>query len=166
LGALHERARYYDVVTSNANLNEFTRDALHDYLTIFKRVMKDDGVFVVQCTGSEGHGTREELFDMLHGAGFSPLFCALAEEEVVRLPVVLDAKPFLPFRHKRFALNNLILVKQEHPLYAGSRNRDHYTHGYASAYDRLPAIYLYGGARRPRSRDELMTSVKAELLRC
>ncbi|HLJ20279.1 MAG TPA: hypothetical protein VKU84_08780, partial [Stellaceae bacterium] len=166
LGALHERTRYYDVVTSNANLNEFTRDALHEYLTIFKRVMKDDGIFLEQCTGSEGHGTREGLFDVLHDAGFSPVFCALAEEEVERLQVALGAEPFLPFRHKRFAVNNLILVKQEHPLYAGSCSRDHFSHGYAAAYDRLPGMYLYGEERRPRSKDELMAGVKAELLRC
>jgi SAM-dependent methyltransferase len=51
LGLLHERGPVYDVVTSNANLNEFSRPALKDYLSIFGRVLKPDGVFIVQCTG-------------------------------------------------------------------------------------------------------------------
>ncbi|MCP6726327.1 hypothetical protein NL526_30170, partial [Klebsiella pneumoniae] len=66
LGTLHERVGRYDVVTSNANLNEFTRNALYEYLTIFSRVMKDDGIFLIQCTGFPAHGSTEDLMEVLH----------------------------------------------------------------------------------------------------
>ena len=70
LGKLHERVGMYDVVTSNANLNEFTRNALYEYLTIFSRVMKNDGIFLIQCTGFPAHGSTEDLMEVLHKFGF------------------------------------------------------------------------------------------------
>ena len=82
LGMLHEGIGKYDVVTSNANLNEFTRNALYEYLTIFSRVMKDDGIFLIQCTGFPAHGSTEDLMEVLHKFGFASLFCGMADENV------------------------------------------------------------------------------------
>ena len=82
LGKLHDGIGKYDVVTSNANLNEFTRNALYEYLTIFSRAMKDDGIFLIQCTGFPAHGSTEDLMEVLNKFGFASLFCGMADENV------------------------------------------------------------------------------------
>ncbi len=60
--------RQFDVVTSNANITEFTETALVQYLKMIKDRLKPDGVLVVQCYGA---GTLEpkKCMDLIDKAG-------------------------------------------------------------------------------------------------
>jgi hypothetical protein len=170
LGMLHEAVGKYDIVTSNANLNEFTRNALYEYLTIFSRVMKDDGVFLIQCTGCPAHGSAEDLMEILHEFGFASLFCGMAVENVRPDMVLTDKYCSLGFHRKKFTINNLLLVKNGHPHYEANIGLKNYSHGFASDYPRLSHIYEGGteevptGSRRAYSIDELLQAVRAKLL--
>lgn len=171
LGKLHEGIGRYDVVTSNANLNEFTRNALYEYLTIFSRAMKDDGIFLIQCTGFPAHGSTEELMEVLHKFGFASLFCGMADENVRPEMAVTDRYRSLGFHRKKFALNNLVLVKKGHPHYKANIGLKNYSHGFASEFPRLSHIFEGGGSeqhakdqRRAYSADEILKSVRAKLL--
>jgi hypothetical protein len=165
LSALNESRKKYDVVTSNANLNEFTRNALRDYLTIFSRVMKDEGIFLVQCTGFTAHGPLEDLFDVLHGFRFAPLFCVLAADNIQ--PQMRDAmdQRFVArgFDRKDFVLNNLILVKETHPLFAAAYDRRNFRHGFATEFQALESIYRSSAGGKSYSKDDLLALVRRQL---
>jgi hypothetical protein len=172
LGKLHEGIGRYDVVTSNANLNEFTRNALYEYLSIFSRAMKDDGIFLIQCTGFPAHGSTEDLMEVLHKFGFASLFCGMADENVRSDMAVTDKYRRLGFHRKKFALNNLILVKKGHPHYQANIALKNYSHGFASEFPRLSHIFEGGIEGHPRdlrrayySTEEVLKAVKAELLK-
>lgn len=170
LGMLHEGIGKYDVVTANANLNEFTRNALYEYLTIFWRAMKDDGVFLIQCTGYPAHGSTEDLMEVLHKFGFASLFCGMADENVRPDMVVTDKYRSLGFHRKKFALNNLILVKKGHPHYEANIGLKNYSHGFASELPRLRHMYEGGTEEYPRDSrrayaiEEILETVKTKLL--
>lgn len=170
LGTLHEGVGKYDVVTSNANLNEFTRNALYEYLTIFSRVMKDDGIVVIQCTGFPAHGSTEDLMQVLHKFGFASLFCGMADENVRANMFGTDRYSSLGFSRKKFALNNLILVKKGHPYYERNTSLKNYAHGFASDFPRLASIFEGGtekyppDSRRAYSTEEILATVKTKLL--
>ena len=164
LNALFAEKQRYDVVTSNANLNEFTASALQDYLTIFRDVMKNDGIFLVQCTGFPAHGTLETVFDKLYEFRFAPVFCGLAVENVPTLrsgstggfvACGADKKPFV--------LNNLIMVKEGHPLFAGAYHRRNYRHGYAADFGKLSSIYASNAGGKYYSPKDLIPLVAARL---
>jgi hypothetical protein len=157
--------RKYDVVTSNANLSEFSQAALRDYLTIFSRVMKDDAVFVVQCTGFPGHSTLDQLFDTLHEFRLAPILCALAQENLTadRLASLTEAFTSFGFDRREFALNTLILMKETHPLFYGAWDRRNYRHGFAVQFEPLRTLYRPSGPMRSPSREELFALVKDRL---
>jgi hypothetical protein len=165
LSALNESRKKYDVVTSNANLNEFTRNALRDYLTIFSQAMKDEGIFLVQCTGFTAHGSLEDLFDVLHGFRFAPLFCALAADNIQ--PQMRDAmdQRFLArgFDRRDFVLNNLILVKETHPLFPVAYDRRNFRHGFATEFQPLDSIYRSSTGGKSYSKDDLLALVRRQL---
>jgi hypothetical protein len=155
----------YDVVTSNANLNEFTNNALRDYLTIFGKVMKDDGIFLVQCTGFSAHGSLDTLFDTLVEFKFAPVFCALADENVPDSMRQSMSESYVAsgFDKTQFALNNLVMVKETHPLFSANYDRRNYRHGYAAEFNALKRIYKTNTEGRHCSKDELLPRVYAEL---
>jgi len=163
LGALLERK--YDVVTSNANLSEFSQPALRDYLTIFSRAMKDDAIFVVQCTGFPGHSTLDQLFDAFHEFKLAPVLCALAHEVVTPAMAsgMTAAFASLGFDRREFALNTILLVKETHPLFHGAWDRRNYRHGFAVAFEPLAAMYRTDGPTRRPAREEVLALVQAEL---
>jgi hypothetical protein len=156
----------YDIVTSNANLNEFSRHALRDYLTIFSQVLKDDGIFLVQCTGFTAHGSLEDLFDVLYEFRFAPVFCALAAENI--RPEMLNAasEPFRErgFERKEFVLNNIALVRQTHPYFSLVYERRNYRHGFASDYEPLAFAYKSNSSGTAPSKQEFSASIKEQLL--
>ena len=147
---LHDGIGKYDVVTSNANLNEFTRNALYEYLTIFSRAMKDDGIFLIQCTGFPAHGSTEDLMEVLNKFGFASLFCGMADENLRPDMPITDKYRSLGLHRKKFALNNLILVKKGHPHYEANVGLKNYSHGFASDFPRLSHIYEGGTEENPR----------------
>ncbi len=152
LGLLHSRAAKYDIVTSNANLNEFSRPALRDYLSIFRNVLKKDGLFLVQCTGFPAQGSLDDLFDHLFGFGFAPLFVALVGGVEAG-----SAASRLVFRDttKQFALNNLVLVQEGHPWFARACDRRNYANGFAVEWDVLGAMFRNAPATKVYSATQL-----------
>jgi SAM-dependent methyltransferase len=156
----------FDLVTSNANLSEFTRPALRDYLTIFSHALKDDGVLLVQCTGNPaGRGTLDDLFDTLHDLRFAAIFCGLADESASGAALTALSAPYLARRFDgiRFALNNLVLVKEGHPLFLGAWDRRNFRHGFAAEFKPLVGMFGANVAGRRPSRAELASLVMADL---
>jgi hypothetical protein len=164
LKSLFADKQRYDVVTSNANLNEFTKNALQDYLTIFHQVMKDEGIFLVQCTGFPAHGTLDTLFDSLYEFGFAPLFCGLADENVgTARPSLTKSYVAYGCAKKSFVLNNLVMVKKGHPLFAGSYDRRNYRHGYAAEFPKLASIYMSNENGKHYTKQDLISALLTQL---
>jgi hypothetical protein len=91
----------YDIVTCNANLNEFSREALFQYLSLIRDVLADDGAVIAQCLGG-GKPTYDSVFADMKSAGF--------------VPVGLVQVDNLPGRI--FVVSNGIFVGEKHPLYS------------------------------------------------
>jgi hypothetical protein len=108
--------------------------------------------------------------EVLHKFGFASLFCGMADENVRPNMAVTDRYRRLGFHRKKFALNNLILVKKGHPHYAANIGLKNYSHGFASEFPRLSHIYEGGteayptGSRRAYSIDEILKTVKTKML--
>lgn len=97
--------RRYEIVTSNANLNEFKREALFQYLSLIRDVLVDDGVIIAQCLGG-GPPSYESIFANMKSAGF--------------VPVALVTGDNVPGR--TFVVANAIFVGERHPLYSKYAN--------------------------------------------
>jgi len=93
--------RRYDIVTCNANLNEFSREALFQYLSLFRDVLADDGAIVAQCLGG-GAPTHDMIFTNMKSAGF--------------VPVALVQGDNVPGRY--FDVPNCVFVGEKHSLFA------------------------------------------------
>ena len=156
LGLLHDKTSHYDVVTSNANLNEFSRPALRDYLSIFRSVLKPNGYFIVQCTGLTAHGSLEDLFDHLFQYGFAPIFSVLAgkvDQNSKAGRLVFEGKS------KEFALNNIVMVPEGHPLFAANHHRENFKNGFACDADILKRIYCDEAPRKRVSESDVRNEV-------
>jgi len=70
LGELANNDVKYDIIMSNANLNEFSEGALHDYLNL---KLKDNGIFFFYCYGG-GNKDIFYIFEKLYNFKFVPLF--------------------------------------------------------------------------------------------
>jgi hypothetical protein len=107
---------------------------------------------------------------VLHKFGFASLFCGMAADNVRSPMAVTDTYRRLGFHRKKFALNNLILVKKGHPHYEANVGLRNYAHGFASDFPRLSHIYEGGteayprDSRRAYSIDEILAAVKTRLL--
>ncbi|MGH9203014.1 MAG: hypothetical protein ACRD2A_17450, partial [Vicinamibacterales bacterium] len=93
--------RKYDIVTSNANLNEFSREALFQYLSLIRDVLDDDGVIVAQCLGG-GPPTYDTIFANMKSAGFIPVALIQGVNDPGRV----------------FVVSNAVFVGEKHPLFA------------------------------------------------
>lgn len=93
--------RKYEIVSSNANLNEFSREALFQYLSLIHDVLADDGVIVAQCLGG-GAPTYDTIFSNMKSAGFVPVALAWVDNVPGRI----------------FVVANGIFVSEKHPLYS------------------------------------------------
>ncbi len=100
--------RRYDIVTSNANLNEFSREALFQYLSLIRDVLVDDGVIIAQCLGG-GPRSYESILADMKSAGFVPVALIRGGKEDN-----LDDRVFIT--------SNGIFVGEKHPLYAKYAN--------------------------------------------
>jgi hypothetical protein len=118
----------FDVVTANANLLEFSPFALADYLSLFRRVLVEDGIFFMQCIGSsKGGRTLPYLWETLERHGFAPLFFAAEHAlkdaaawvpEAGRMPAFLRAAVG---DSRKFVLANAVFVAEGHPLFDAAR---------------------------------------------
>lgn len=162
LGVIASRQEYYDVVTSNANLNEFRPDALKDYLTVFRKCMKDSGLFMVQCTGFPAHGDLSTLYDQLFNFGFRPLF--VAESGLVAKNSEAGRIIFGKKMEKSFMLNNLIMVQEGHPLFSTVNKREYFRNGFSVDHPMLHAIYRLNKEGRHISQDQYAEEIIGELV--
>ena len=122
LGELISRQRQFDIVSSNANLLEFNRTALDDYLSLIQRVMSPEGVLLVQCTGYPAQGNDESLLNTMHDKGFAPLLfvqpnkpakCPATGSESVRTAVDQGTLPQVTFN-----VTNALFIKKGHRLFS------------------------------------------------
>lgn len=121
LAALERQEIQFDVVTSNANLLEFSTEALYDYLALISRKMAPEGVFFVQCFGGGGTVGRqiEPLWKALYDFGFAP--------QLITSNLFLDVDALLaqiPDEARRIVLAPAGLTARQ--LVADSRFRDRF----------------------------------------
>ena len=121
LGELIARQRQFDIVSSNANLLEFNRTALDDYLSLIQRVMSAEGALLVQCTGYPAQGNDESLLKTMYEKGFAPLLfvqpnkpakCPVLDSESVGRAVDQGMLPQVTFN-----VTNALFIKRGHPLF-------------------------------------------------
>jgi len=93
--------RRYDIVTSNANLNEFSREALFQYLSLIRDVLADNGAIIAQCLGG-GPPTYESIFANMKSAGFVPVALIQGDNDPSRI----------------FVVSNAVFIGEKHPLYS------------------------------------------------
>ena len=98
--------RRYDVVASNANLNEFSREALFQYLSLIREVLTDDGAIVAQCLGG-GPPSYDSIFTNMKSAGFVPV-------ALIQGGADMDGRIFV--------VSNAVFVGAKHPLYSKYEN--------------------------------------------
>jgi hypothetical protein len=110
LGELNKNTLKYDIITSNANLLEFSEGALNDYLSIMFNTLKKDGMIFVQCLGYSLLRDSNYLFKKLNeynfavyffGAGRTTYTCHKTNKKMERT----------------FMLPNMVLIKKGHPSY-------------------------------------------------
>lgn len=117
IGELVSQDRRFDLVTSNANLLEFTPAALDDYLTLLQRVLSPAGALVVQSTGFPAHGNDEQLLDKMHAKGFAPLFF-VQQNTPMKCPLEQAALRSGTLNTVQFDVTNALFVRSGHPLFA------------------------------------------------
>jgi hypothetical protein len=92
----------FNVVTTNATLNEFSADAFRQYVWLIDQCLAKDGCLLVQC----------------YGGGPAPLDNILQSLFAIKLaPVVLMLDSEVTFAGKFFTNSNLLFVRERHPLY-------------------------------------------------
>lgn len=103
-------ARRYDVVTSNANLTEFSETALRYYAALFVTVLKPTGVLLAQCPGG-GRTSGDVALRALMDVGLRPL--VIAARYIGRNPKHPAALP----EGKQLTTANLVFLPPGHPAY-------------------------------------------------
>ena len=101
----------FDVVTSNANLLEFTPDALDNYLEFSSEILKKDGLLLAQCCGSNAKRSFEYLKDKLIEHNYSVLFFSTVGQTIDASHIPnskLNLNPHHP------TVYNLLLSKNVH----------------------------------------------------
>lgn len=121
IGELVSRQRQFDIVTSNANLLEFNRTALDDYLSLIHRVLSPEGALLVQCTGYPAQGNDESLLDTMHAKGFAPLLFVQPNKPAKNpaggsgsVAAAIDAEAL---SQVTFNVTNALFIKRGHPLF-------------------------------------------------
>jgi hypothetical protein len=128
IGELVSRDQKFQIVTSNANLLEFNRTALDDYLTLLQQVMEPEGLFIVQCTGYPASGSLESLIDKIWEKGFATMMFVL-ENTPIAAPGQGGSTGLLAHLKgegngsRTFAVNNCLFVKPGHAQFEKYRDR-------------------------------------------
>lgn len=110
LGEVNKKTNKYEMITSNANLLEFSEGALNDYLSIMFNTLKNDGMIFVQCIGNSILRSSDYLFKKLQEYNFAVYFFAAGQ--VAYTCHITNEKI-----EKFFMLPNMILIKKGHPSY-------------------------------------------------
>ena len=169
IGELVSEERRFNIVTSNANLLEFSPPALNDYLTLVGGVLEPDGIFIAQCFGFHANGNSDTLLDTLRTKGFVPLIYA-RENKPFRYPAE-TRPPTLGGRitgnavaDVLFPVNNALLIRQGHPLYEKYNADDSFKLDFIAPEPLVDAIYFQRPPhRRKYSLQELVADLERSL---
>jgi len=132
----------FDIISSNANLNEFSREALFQYLSVMRDVLADDGVIIAQCLGG-GSPTYDTVFANMKSAGF--------------VPVVLVAGDADPGRI--FVVANGVFVGEKHPLYAEYADKTPAFHMWDREIDFVNRMYFLNEEHKRKKRILSITEI-------
>jgi hypothetical protein len=148
LGDLVEQR--FDVVTSNANLNEFSRGAFDQYVWLIDRVLAQDGCMLVQCPGG-GPLPFDYILQQLLDIRLMPVAIVNADGSVPGAP--------------RFALPNLLFVREKHSLFAKYANAQLVVPRFDANEPLIRKVYfpMPGRQRRPRSAGDILAAVTERL---
>jgi hypothetical protein len=120
IGELISQERQFQIIMSNANLLEFNRPALDDYLSLISKSLDTNGYLLVQCTGFPASGNVPDLLDTLHAKGFAQLMFVL-EGVPTQFGKATDIASNLGFSGsqglREYTTNNALFVKNGHPLF-------------------------------------------------
>lgn len=150
-------ARRYDVVVSNANLTEFSEEALRYYTGLVSQVLSPDGVFLVQCVGGGTMGIDTALRTVLE-AGLVAM--TILPRHIGTDPTAPTAMP----EGKQAAVANFVFIGPRHPNYEGVVRRRQSVPFLDIADPVTRSMFEFG--RPPaakRSRDELMAAITERL---
>lgn len=165
LGDLASSGQTFEVIVSNANLVEFRREALLDYLDLFRKVLDPQGVVFAQCIGFEvPERDRHYLFDSLFRAGFAPLLIAFGSQPKARASwdgFMDGACAFIAEDDpRRFCLDNLVLVREGHPMFKAAYGRHNYRLKYVHDVQALAPLFAPPAAgAKIYARDELVCTI-------
>ncbi|MGE4267711.1 MAG: hypothetical protein AB7F25_09760 [Deferribacterales bacterium] len=84
LNVLKNSGISYDIIFSNANLLEFSVDALLDYLELISKKLKPDGVFIAYGFGNPTYFDNDHLMSVLYDHKFAPVFLRRANFNIPR----------------------------------------------------------------------------------
>ncbi|MBT3551271.1 MAG: hypothetical protein HOF70_19445 [Rhodospirillaceae bacterium] len=108
-GDVAKRNNYFDIVTSNANLNEFSEPALHLYLKLTSEVLKEDGLFIAQGSGADFVGRTKHLTRIFTDH-------KLAVVAFAHPGTVIESNGDHP-QQRTLVDDNILLVKEGHPIF-------------------------------------------------
>lgn len=148
LGELAQKR--FDLVTSNANLLEFSREALNDYLALIHQVLTPDGLFFAQCLGAPVNGTVVELLQRIKAANLAV---------VAFIPARMTIRG--PAGERSFALDNLIAVPPGHPLHSAHIGRDDIDQPYLADTELVARFMARPADRQLYDRDQLLAKLAA-----
>ncbi len=137
IGDLLNSEKKFDVVTSNANLCEFSESALHDYLMLINEKLDRDGIFYVSCFGGQIHATVPVLFEKLYDFGFAPLF-------------IIRGNKFNENLDKKFCVGNGVFVNRNHSDFKKYYNRKNFSNYFNSEEDIIQETF--GKIKRNRKK--------------
>ncbi len=150
-------ARRYDVVTSNANLTEFSETALRYYAALFVTVLKPTGVFLAQCPGG-GRTSGDVALRALMDVGLRPL--VIAARYIGRNPKHPAALP----EGKQMTTANLVFLPPGHPAYERAADPSQKLPIIDATDPLTRSILGFDWDKGPvRSRDDVLTSVAERL---
>lgn len=150
-------ARRYDVVTSNANLTEFSETALRYYAALFVTVLKPTGVFLAQCPGG-GRTSGDVALRALMDVGLRPL--VIAARYIGRNPKHPAALP----EGKQMTTANLVFLPPGHPAYERAADPSQKLPIIDATDPLTRSILGFDWDKGPvRSRDEVMAAVAERL---
>jgi hypothetical protein len=150
LGELVEQR--FDVVTSNANLNEFSRGAFDQYVWLIDRVLAPEGCMLVQCPGG-GPLPMDYIFQQLLSIRLMPVAIVDGNADALGGPT--------------FALPNILFVREKHPSFAKYAGVPLTLPRFDANDPLLRNVYLPGSnaGRRLRSATEILAAVADRLKR-
>lgn len=159
LGDIKNGNQKFQIVVANANLKEFSTQALCDYLHVVGEVLEDDGILFCQCLGGEVQTRDEELRKILFKSGFAPLVYL---ESAGEIGIPLPGKDEVA--KKNFTVGQGLFVKKGHPQFDSFYRSENYQSPFIAGDSKVLDMYFdHSGDRKIYSRSEVKKLVEARL---